>query len=184
MDDKHKDAPWPFKFALPFVGAIIERHVDGQKQLLVQTRHNPVRDPRYTGTIEFPGGIMDRRFESVFDVLSREILEETGLTLKRIVRGKQDEITTTGRDDKTMGFTSYYCLQQLEGDYPWVGFVFVCEVEDGEPAAQHGETKNPRWMNYDDLRKMVETAPHDIFGLQLPAWRHYFADSGNEGEND
>lgn len=169
---------WPHKFGLPFVGAIIEREVDGTRQVLIQTRHNPLRDPRYTGTIEFPGGILDARFESVFDALGREIAEETGLRLKRIIAGDKGETTTTGRDDRTLGFQPFYCTQQLAGDYPWVGFIFVCEVHDDEPRAQNGETKNPRWVNLDDMRKIVADTPEQVFGLQLPAWKYYFDERG------
>lgn len=175
MDDKYKGEKWPFIFALPFVGAIIDREVDGEKQLLVQTRHNPKRDMRYAGTIEFPAGILDNRFESVFDALEREIMEETGLKLKRIKAGHQDESFSTNRGGRAFGFSPFYCVQQAEGDYPWIGFVFICEAEDGEPVARAGETKNPRWVSYDEMKRLVEEQPDEIFGLQLPAWKYYFS---------
>ena len=167
---------WPSKFALPFVGGIIERNGEHGREVLVQTRHNPKRDPRYTGTIEFPGGILDRKFESVFDALSREIFEETGLTLKQIVKGSQHgAITSTNKNDKQQGFSPFYCLQQLEGDYPWVGFVFVCEVDEGELRAQDGETKNPCWFEYNTLKQMFIEDQNQFFGLQVPAWKKYFS---------
>lgn len=166
---------WPFKFALPFVGAIIERRVGDKKQLLLQTRWNPKRDPRYSGTLEFPGGILDRKFESVFDTLEREIKEETGLVLKEIVQGSRDPDTSTGKDDATSGFQPFYCTQQLQGDYPWIGCIFVCRVEDGELSAQAGETKQPRWRDYQEVKELVATDPNTFFGLQLPAWNYYFA---------
>lgn len=165
---------WPYSFACPFVGAIIEREVDGHKQLLIQTRDN-VRDPRYKGVIEFPGGVLDANFEPVLTALKREVEEETGLVVSEIIAGSEGPTTTTGRDDLTMGFQPFYCLQQLRGDYPWVGFVFVCHVEVGEPQAQADETKQPRWIDHDDLRAIVEQQPEQIFGLQLPAWQHYFS---------
>ena len=68
-------------------------------------------------------------------------------------------------------------------DMNWVFFTrilsikslfFICEVEDGEPVAQEGETKNPRWINESEMRDLVENHPEQIFGLQLPVWRHYF----------
>lgn len=174
MDEKYKNEPWPYIFALPCVGAIVQRERDGVKQFLVQTRWNLKRDKRYSGTIEFPAGILDKRFESIFDALAREIIEETGLKLKKSIQGTPGEVTTTGRDDSTQGFQPFYCAQQLAGDYPWVGSFFVCEVEDGEPTAQAGENKNPRWVNEAEIRDMVENHPEQIFGLQLPVWRHYF----------
>lgn len=171
---------WPYTFGLPFVGAIIEREYEGAREVLVQTRHNPVRDPRYDDTIEFPGGILDATFESVFDALEREIFEETGLRLKRIIAGERGEMTTTGRDDSTLGFQPFFCTQQLAGDYPWVGFIFVCEVHDGEPRAQNGETEHPRWITADSMREIVKDTPEQVFGLQLPAWKHYFEVRGSK----
>ena len=40
---------------IPFVGAIIERVVGGEKQVLVQTREKK-SDPKYSGSLEIPGG--------------------------------------------------------------------------------------------------------------------------------
>ena len=39
---------------LPIVSAIIEREHNGEKEILVQTRWKPERDPLYSGTLEIP----------------------------------------------------------------------------------------------------------------------------------
>jgi 8-oxo-dGTP pyrophosphatase MutT (NUDIX family) len=63
---------------VPIVSAIIERDRNGEKEILVQTRWKPDRDPHYSGTIEIPAGGM-YRYENVYDAVKREVLEETGL---------------------------------------------------------------------------------------------------------
>src|SRR5215510_8940315 len=63
---------------LPIVSAIIEREHNGEKELLVQTRWKPERDPLYSGTLEIPAGGM-HVYENVYDTVKREVLEETGL---------------------------------------------------------------------------------------------------------
>ena len=61
------------------VSAIIEREHNGEKEILVQTRWKPERDPLYSGTLEIPAGGM-HVYENVYDAVKREVLEETGLT--------------------------------------------------------------------------------------------------------
>jgi 8-oxo-dGTP pyrophosphatase MutT (NUDIX family) len=63
---------------LPIVSAIIEREHGGEKEILVQTRWKPERDPLYSGTLEIPAGGM-HVYENVYDAVKREVLEETGL---------------------------------------------------------------------------------------------------------
>jgi SAM-dependent methyltransferase len=81
--------PQPFKLAIPYVGAIVERNHNGVKELLLQTRWKPHADPLYSGTFEFPAGVLDKPYESVYDTVAREIKEETGLTLKSIQSKRQ-----------------------------------------------------------------------------------------------
>jgi len=69
-----------FNYCIPYVGGIIERKNSEGTELLIQTRWKPNRDPLYSGTLEFPAGVLDKPFEDVFEALKREIKEETGLT--------------------------------------------------------------------------------------------------------
>ena len=69
-------------FAIPCVGALIRRTVDGQPCVLLQERRKlgiGIED----GLLELPAGKL-REYENVFDSLRREIHEETGLRLTRI----------------------------------------------------------------------------------------------------
>ena len=159
--------------AVPYVGAIIERHNNGHTEILLQTRWQPHGDPVYSGTLEFPAGRMDNLYEDVYEALGREIKEETGLTLKGISNDQRSKSVSTGRDDKIIGFQPYYCTQQLKNGQPWIGFVFRCEVEPGEPSGSASETKDPQWIRVEKLRKMVAENPNQFFGLELPALQYY-----------
>lgn len=44
--------------AIPYVGAIIGRVNKGTREVLIQTRWKPQKDPVYTGTFEFPAGTL------------------------------------------------------------------------------------------------------------------------------
>lgn len=64
------------------VSAIIERERGGEREVLVQTRWKPEQDPQYSGTLEIPAGGI-HVYENVYDAITREVLEETGLQIKR-----------------------------------------------------------------------------------------------------
>ena len=72
-----------FDVNLPIVSALVEREHNGEKEILVQTRWKPARDPLYSGTLEIPAGGM-HVYENVYDAVKREVLEETGLQVTRL----------------------------------------------------------------------------------------------------
>src|SRR5262245_32393656 len=149
---------------LPIVSAIIEREHDGEKEILVQTRWKPERDPLYSGTLEIPAGGM-HVYENVYGAVKREVLEETGL---RVTSFYPDIHTQTyaPKEDDCFAFVPFCCQQQLKGGLPRVGFVFLCQVENADPVLQHEEVKDIRWMNVTELRKIFEDTPGQIFTLQ------------------
>lgn len=164
-----------FGLAIPYAGAIIERDNNGVVELLMQTRWKPHADPLYSGTLEFPAGVLDKPFESVYETLAREVKEEAGLTLKSIKNEDHTKIYSPKGTDEIIGFKPFCCTQQLKDGKPWIGFVFVCEVEPGEPKSQLSEAKDARWMPASEVKELVEKSPEKLFGLELPAWEYYFA---------
>lgn len=163
-----------YPFCIPFVGAIIERTSADVKEVLIQTRWKPDRDPKYSGTFEFAAGVMDRPFENVYEVLEREIKEETGLILKSIKGDSRTREFVPQGDDCAFGFRPYCCTQQLREGKPWIGFIFVCEVEEGEPTNQETETRDVRWVNVEEIRRLYKSDPQKFFTLEIPAWEYYF----------
>lgn len=159
----------PETFAIPCVGARIPRVVDGQACLLLQERRKPnigVED----GLLKLPVGKL-REYESVFDALRREVREETGLTVTRIVgesEGWRREVL--GYDIRTI--TPYCVTQNLSGGYSILLSTFICEAE-GEPRAQVGETAAPRWVPLAELRHRLEHEPEAFYPLHLGALSKY-----------
>ncbi len=157
--------------ALPFVGAIVEKDIAGEKHVLIQTRWMPAQDPIYSGMLEIPAGVLDSGYENIFDVVRREVAEETGLTVGQI-KGEELSKTITVGDDKVLLFESYAQEQVIKGQRPYVGSVFICTA-DGELKHQDEETRDPRWMRVSEVLRMLKQTPEKFFPLQVPALMKY-----------
>lgn len=163
-----------FPTAIPYVGAIIEREKNGEVEVLIQTRFKPNSDPLYTGTFEFPAGTLDKPYENIFDALAREIEEECGLKLKSIKSDSKTETFQTEKEDAVFGFRPFCCTQQLKNGKPWIGFVFICEVENTEPKTSSNESRDVKWVNAKEVKHIFTESPEKLFTLELPAWEYYF----------
>lgn len=160
---------------IPVVSALIERQGVDEKEVLIQLRWKPERDPQYSGTWEIPAGWMDR-YENVYDALKREVFEETGLRVTKVSPDIKTEYYSP-KNDKSFAFVPFCCQQQLIGGKPWVGFVFLCEVEDGLATPQKEEVKEIKWIKKSELKKMLEQSPETIFTLQLGVIDYYLQNS-------
>ena len=156
---------------IPVVSALIERVQNGQRELLVQTSWK-LGISEYSGTLEIPAGWI-HRYENVYEAVKREVFEETGLIVTRIVSDKKTKIYWP-KDDANFAFQPFCCQQQLKWWKPWVWFVFLCEVEPWELREQESETRDVRWMPIDELRSIFTNTPEKIFTLQLGVLEMYF----------
>ena len=59
-------------------------------------------------------------------------------------------------------------------DTSWIGFIFICEVEEGEPKLESDESLNFCWIKAKEMKEIFLTSPEKIFTLELPAWEYYF----------
>ena len=101
--------------------AVIER---GGKILICQRRH----DDSFGGLWEFPGGKRELR-ESWEACVQREVLEEVGVTLRRL--------------------KPYGWMRQAFADGTVIFKVFHCGIEAGEP--QPLDSQAVRWVNPSEL---------------------------------
>lgn len=164
---------WP---NIPIVSAIIERMgKNGQKEVLVQTRWKPGVS-EYSWTMEIPAGWIER-YENVYDALKREVQEETGLN---IIKFTPDICTSVHSisGDGAFAFKSFCCQQQLKWGLPWMGFVFICEVEEGELKSQESESRDVRWISISDLAQLVYHERTKIFILQIGPLELYLKENG------
>ena len=156
-------------FAKPCAGAIIEKIIDGEKHILLQTRQkNGGGDTN--GKFEIPAGKI-REYEDVFSTIRREVLEETGLTVTKIYGREFSPVTQTG-EVKTISFEPFCITQNLSGAYSIILNTFVCEAE-GEPLSSTDETQNIGWVNISEVKRIIENEPERVFFMHINALKKY-----------
>lgn len=155
------------------ISAILEKTEDGVRKVFIQTRWKPVVSPTYLGVLEIPAGGIDG-YENIYDALKREVKEETGLDIIKVIDDFQSAIVENRPNDKSHVFKPFICQQSLETNngLPWIGFVFRCEVE-GEVKMQLEEAKDPQWMTIDELENILKEEPEKIFSLQYTTLQYY-----------
>lgn len=155
------------------ISAIIEKEENGERKVFLQTRWKPQTSPTYSGLLEIPAGGIDS-YENVYDALSREVEEETGLTIIEVIGDYRSEVLENRPHDKSMVFRPFICQQSLETNegLPWIGFVFRCKVS-GKPVLDEREAKDPQWVTIDELDTLLTANPEMFFSLQYATLRYY-----------
>ena len=158
------------KFAVPCVAAIIEKIVNNEKYILIQTRQK--EDGAETnGMLEVPAGKI-REYENIFGALKREVKEETGLTITKIL-GEDRQVSNLIDGNEVISYTPYCVTQNLSGVYSIILNTFLCEAE-GELLSETNESQNIHWMKIEDLKKILKNNPEKIFLLHINALQKYF----------
>ena len=157
----------------PVVSAILQKRDKDGLKVFIQTRWKPHVDAPYSGMFEIPAGGVEG-YEDVYLVLKREVKEECGLDVVKIINDFRSITEEPVVGDQAFVFRPFLCQQVLStrNGLPWIGFVFLCEVE-GEIKMQETEAKDPIWVSLNELEKIIKTTPEKIFPLQLPVLKFY-----------
>jgi 8-oxo-dGTP diphosphatase len=136
----------PYRHSVSVAGAVYDQATD--KFLVIQRMD--------TGAWQLPGGILEEA-ESIHDGVVREVLEETGVSVRPI---------------------------RLSGVYKnmeigVVALVFLCEAKSGEPVATD-EARDVRWLPRETIR---ETMPPAFACRLLDALEDVPAIRSNDGVN-
>lgn len=157
-------------FAVPCVGAIIEKVISSEKYILIQTRQK--EDGNETnGMIEIPAGKI-REYENIFAALRREVWEETGLKITRIY-GEDLSVYIQTSNASTLSFQPFCITQNLSGAYSIILNTFLCEAE-GNLIESTNETEKVHWIRAVELRHMLNENPENIFFMHINALKKYF----------
>ena len=158
------------KFAIPCVAAIIEKIVNNKKYILIQTRQK--EDGAETnGMLEVPAGKI-REYENIFRALRREVKEETGLTITKIL-GEDRQISNLIDGNEVISYTPYCVTQNLSGAYSIILNTFLCGEAEGELLTETNESQNIHWIKIEELKKILKNNPEKIFLLHINALQKY-----------
>ncbi len=127
----------------------------------------------YSGMLEIPAGGVDA-YENVYDALRREVKEECGLEIVKIIDDYQGPVVESRPHDKSFVFKPFICQEVLETNdgLPWIGFVFLCEAR-GEAVIDSTEAKDPVWVSISELKNLLQSSPERFFPLQLPVLQRF-----------
>lgn len=166
-------------FAIPGVGGIVEKHQDGMDYILMQNRCKQDAMSEY-GLLEIPAGKI-RQFENIFECLKREIKEETGYTIT-IIEGELESAIDDLEDYKVLSYTPFCCAQNIEGKYPILVQIFICQVQ-GECLIESNESKNIRWIPLTKVKEIMEEASHTLYPMHLRTLEKYLTLKGYKPES-
>lgn len=152
------------------VRALVIRETDNKKQLIIQLRQRKGEPEVY----ELPGGRINE-YEKIVDGLKREVMEETGLTVKNIY-GEQDSVITTGNAFSMECIKPYAAYQTIEGPVDSFGIYFLCEAE-GELLKKGDDTADVHWADTVELHKLI--SEKRFSEIDLPAVLMFLRDEGN-----
>lgn len=163
------------KFTVPYVAAIIEKIVNNEKYILIQTRQK--EDVAETnGMLELLAGKI-REYENIFEALRREVKEETGLSITKIL-GEDNQISNFIKGNEVISYTPYCITQNLSGAYSIILNTFLCEAK-GELLTETNESQNIHWIKIKELKKIFKNYPEKIFLLHINALQKYLKLSQN-----
>jgi len=158
-------------FSIPAVGAIIEREIDGRKEILIQER-NKESEIIEKGLLELPAGKI-REYENIFDGLRREVMEETGLEIINIL-GEKELVTTEVNGYIVNSYMPFFCTQNLSGGYSILLQTFLCQA-NGELLVSTNESKNIRWENISYVESLVHNNKKMWYPMHINALLKYFS---------
>ena len=158
------------KFTVPCVAAIIEKIINNEKYILIQTRQK--EDGAETnGMLELPAGKI-REYENIFEALRREVKEETGLSITKIL-GEDNQISNFIKGNEVISYTPYCITQNLSGAYSIILNTFLCGEAEGELLTETNESQNIHWIKIEELKKILKNNPEKIFLLHINALQKY-----------
>lgn len=146
--------------------AIIER--DSGTEVLLQVRDKPGQPRR----LEFPGGQLEP-FEGMLKALAREVREETGLTLERVLDAT-NRIESISAAATVETLTPFFVYQTLRGPVDSVGFFFRCQAS-GELTRRGDGASGHEWWPVGVLRAKFGADPETFGWLTQAAVQHYLS---------
>lgn len=132
------------------VRGIIERNSPNGTEIVIQKR---VKSNENKTPYELPGGWLEQ-FESFLDGLKREVNEEIGLHITKIL-GEETKIETNDEDSNVEALKHFAIYQTTNGPVDSMGVYFRCQAS-GDLVREGDDTEDIKWISVDELRHSLE----------------------------
>jgi len=139
---------------VPNVAAVV--YSEDREKMLLQRRDKP--GEVVMGRLEVPGGRWAAG-ESAEDAVSREVFEETGVTVTQLLEGSHRYDFPAGLAVEASSPVTV--IAGLTGAYPALLVAFEC-VGVGVPRGVPGETQAPSWWPLDAIQAQLAADPDDF----------------------
>ncbi|AGS25228.1 NUDIX hydrolase [Rhizobium etli] len=159
------------ELSIPNVYGLVFRKGSNKTQILLQERWKPQSDKQNSGKIELPGGKL-RAFEAITDCLIREVQEEAGIEVTRIL--DKTSKFYTGSKDTVLTVHPTIVSQYVVGPYPSLLLVISCEGE-GTPKCLGDGSRNAKWWKVTEALATAFDNPDLITPLTLGVIRSQLA---------
>lgn len=147
-----------------------------QFAVLLQRRTKAKDDTPYNGYMELPQGKVGRN-ESLTQAAQRELVEETGLTIRRFLAGGERAYATVAETSVLATSQPFVCVSDPVQNH--IGLCMVVEVS-GEPRSTK-EASGHRWYGRTELDVLISAK--NLFPLNVPMIRA-FLDTSPEQEGE
>jgi len=147
--------------------AIIERNGKNGTEIVIQKRVKANED---TTPYELPGGRLEV-FESFIDGLKREVYEETGLTITKII-GEETRIQTNDVHSNVEIMKPFAIYQTTSGPVDSLGAYFRCQAT-GNLANVGDDTEDIKWIPVNELYESLKNGLIDFSWVDKSGIMYY-----------
>ncbi|PYE49440.1 NUDIX domain-containing protein [Deinococcus yavapaiensis] len=148
--------------------ALVESEPPHAPALLLQRRDEDGVPSR----LETPGGCIEP-FEGILDALRREVREETGLHVTKILDDPRP-LLVAGDDGTAECLQPYFAYQTLHGPVDSLGYYFRCHAS-GTLLERGDDSKDLRWVELSELQRLLDEQPTLFSWIDRAALTYYLA---------
>lgn len=149
------------------VRAIIERNGTNGTEIVIQKR---VKSNESKTSYELPGGRLEE-FESFVEGLKREVHEETGLHITKVL-GEETRIETNNVDSNVEVMKPFAVYQTTNGPVDSLGAYFRCQAS-GNLVKEGDGSEDIKWISVDELHDLLLTDLIDLSWVDKSGIMYY-----------
>jgi len=135
------------------------------REILLQRRSKENDDTPYTGYLELPQGKVEAG-ESILAAAQREMAEETGLRITRIIYGAEEQMAAGEHSDLHISWPLVCVADRIQNHFAVAVVAFVA----GDPDAS-AEADSHAWYADEEVRQFMDRRV--VFPLNRPMLAEY-----------